>query len=208
MIEEPDEPDEPMDQEVAYERLSAEDVDQEIRALLASPANFARLRSIAFTLCAGVAGQTGDDLLNEAVTRFYEGRRKWPRGVHRLVVFKSAMHSLASDARKRAVLNPVDDAVALATTGAEDEAADARPQVHGVSALTPEDELSGKEQLAAVYAAVAGDEDLELLVMVWADGQRGEEAAKELDWDKKKYEAARKRLTRRLDALDSDRRTK
>ncbi len=62
--------------------------------------------------------------------------------------------------------------------------------------------------MAAVYAAVAGDEDLELLVMVWADGQRGEEAAKELDWDKKKYEAARKRLTRRLDALDSDRRTK
>lgn len=205
MIEEPDYP---AEQEPDYERLSAEDVDKEIRALLASAANFARLRSIASALAAGVTGLSGDDLLNEAVVRFYEGRRTWPRGLHPLVVFKSAMHSIASGIRKRIAISPVDENVALAAVGGEDAVTDIRPQVHGVSSLTPEDELSGKEQLAAVYAAVAGDEELELLVMVWADGQRGDDAAKELDWDKKKYEAARKRLTRRLDALDPDRRPK
>jgi hypothetical protein len=199
MIEKPDDP---AEQDATYERLPAEDVDKEIRALLGSVANFARLRSIASTLAAGVTGLTGDDLLHEVVARFYEGRRAWPRGVHPLVVLKSAMHSIASDTRKRTALSPVDETVALATLSVEDESADIRPQVHGLSSITPEDELTGKEQLAAVYAAVAGDEDLELLVMVWADGQRGEEAAKELNWDKKKYEAARKRLTRRLDALD------
>jgi len=205
MIEEPEDP---VEQEDGYERLSAEDVDQEIRALLGSAANFARLKSIASTLAAGVTGLSGDDLLNEAVVRFYEGRRKWPRGVHPLVVFKSAMHSLASDMRKRVALSPVDENVALVTAGGEEASADSRPQVHAAVTLTPEDELSGKKQLAAVYAVVAGDEDLELLVMVWADGLRGEEAANELDWDKKKYEAARKRLTRRLGALDPDRRLK
>jgi len=205
MIEEPEDT---VEQEDGYERLSAEDVDQEIRALLGSAANFARLKSIASTLAAGVTGLSGDDLLNEAVVRFYEGRRKWPRGVHPLVVFKSAMHSLASDMRKRVALSPVDENVALVTAGGEEASADSRPQVHAAVTLTPEDELSGKKQLAAVYAVVAGDEDLELLVMVWADGLRGEEAANELDWDKKKYEAARKRLTRRLGALDPDRRLK
>jgi len=204
MIEEPDDPTE---QDTAYGRLPAEDVDKEIRTLLGSPANFVRVQRIAATLAAGVTGLTGDDLLNEAVVRFYAGRRAWPRGVHPLVVFKTVMHSLVSDMRKRGVLNPVDETVALATAGA-DETSDTRCQVHGASTLTPEDDLSGREQLAAVYAAVAGDEDLELLVMVWADGLRGDEAAKELDWDKKKYEAARKRLTRRLDALDPDRRPK
>jgi|GEM_PF-624818 len=205
MIEKPNNP---VEQEKVYERLSAEDVDQEIRALLGSAANFARLKSIAFTLAAGVTGLTGDDLLNETVVRFYEGRRTWPRGVHPLVVFKSAMHSLASDMRKRVALSPVDENFVLATAGGEDAFADARPQVHGAATLTPEDELSGKQQLAAVYAVVVSDEDLELLVLVWADGQRGEEAANELDWDMKKYEAVRKRLTRRLDALEPYRRQK
>lgn len=200
--------DDPVEQEEVYERLSAEDVDKEIRALLGSPASFAKLRTIAATLATGLSGLTGEDLINEAVVRFYEGRRKWPCGVHPLVVFKSTMHSLASGARKRADEGPIDEFVALATVDLKEESTDLRPQVHGVVTLTPEDALSGKEQLVAVYAAVTGDEDLELLVMVWADGLRGDEAAKELDWDKKKYEAARKRLTRRLDALDPDRRLK
>ena len=203
-----EEPDEHLGQDAGYERLQAEDVDKEIRDLLGSPADFARLRSIASALTAGITGLAGDDLLNEAVVRFYEGRRAWPRGVHPLVVFKSAMHSLASDMRKRNVLSPVDETAALATADESEDSTDNRRKVHGALTLTPEDDLSGKEQLAAVYAVVAGDEELELLVMVWADGLRGDEAAKELDWDKKKYEAARKRLNRRLDALDPDRRLK
>lgn len=194
--------------DVAYERLSAEDIDGEIRSLLNSAANFSRLRSIASALSAGITGLTGEELLNEAIVRFYEGRRTWPRGIHPLVVFKSAMHSIASDMRKHDARSLVEENVALATADVDQASTDIRLQVHGVSTVTPEDVLSGKEQLSAVYAAVAGDEEMELLVMVWADGLRGDAAAKELEWDKNKYEATRKRLTRRLNALDSDRRPK
>lgn len=202
------EPDEPDELEDGGERLTADEVDAEIQALAASPASWQRLRSIAANLCGGVSGMTGDDLLQETVTRFYERRRTWPRDVHPIVVVKNAMRSVASDARKRMSLNPVDEAVALATADSGEESSDPRPQVHGISVVTPEVDLSGKEQLVAVYAAVAGDEELELLVMAWADNLRGDEAARELGWDKKKYEAARKRLTRRLDAVDPDRRQK
>lgn len=193
---------------VAYERLSAEEIDREIRSLLDSAANFSRLRSIASALSAGITGFMGEELLNEAIVRFYEGRRTWPRGIHPLVIFKSAMHSIASDMRKHDALSPVEENVALATADVDQASTDTRPKVHGVSTVTPEDVLSGKEQLAAVYATVAGDEEMELLVMVWADGLRGDAAAKELEWDKNKYEAARKRLIRRLNALNSGRRQK
>lgn len=119
-----EEPDESIEPDVVYERLSAEDVVTEIRTLLASAANYARLRSIAAALCAGLNDQGADDLLNEAVVRFYEGRRKWPRGVHPLVVFKAAMHSITSDARKRKALSPIDEGVALATAGSEADTGD------------------------------------------------------------------------------------
>jgi DNA-directed RNA polymerase specialized sigma24 family protein len=196
------ESDEPEELEAPGERLTADEIDAEIRALAASPANWRRLQGIAAVLSSGIAGLTRDDLLQETLTRFLEGRRRWPRDTHPVVVMKNAMHSIASDARKRNDLSPVDESVALATGGAGDDATDTRPQAHGAATVTPEDEFSGKEQLVAVYAAVAGNEELELLVMAWADGLRGNDAAQELGWDKKKYEAARKRLVRRLEALD------
>ena len=199
-----DEPDEPA---VAGERLTADEIEVAVRALAASPADWSRLETIAAVLSSGVSELTGDDLLQEALTRFLEGRRRWPVNVPPVVVVKNAMHSIASDARKRAEFGLIDEAVALAD-GAPTDESDARPQVQGKVTITPEDELSGKEQLVAIYAHVAGDEDLEMLVMAWADGLRGDDAAQTLGWDKKKYEAARKRLERRLKALDPDRRPK
>ncbi len=83
---------------------------------------------------------------------------------------------------------------------------DKSPIAHGAMTVTPENEVSGKQQIAALYASLGGDEDLELLVCEWADGMRGTEARDELGWDEKKYDAVRKRLLRRLAALDPDRR--
>jgi len=202
MSHELDESDEPA---VTGERLNAEEVDAAICALAASPADWSRLETIAAVLSSGGSGLTGCDLLQEALTRFLEGRRRWPVGLPPVVVIKNAMRSIASDARKQVELGPIEPSVALADGQPADES-DARPQVHGKVTVTPEDELSGKEQLVAIYASVAGDDDLEMMVMAWADGLRGDEAAQALGWDKKKYEAARKRLERRLKALDPDRR--
>ena len=79
----------------------------------------------------------------------------------------------------------------------------------GVDSLVLRDmmKLSAEHAICTAFL-VAGDEDLEMLVMAWADGLRGEVAAQELGWDKKRYEAARKRLERRLKALAPDRRPK
>ena len=181
---------------------------QEIAALLDtfSGADLARAKRIAALYCQGLDGWMPDDLLQEAFTKFLAGDRRWPLGEHPLVVLKTAMHSIASNARKRNRISPIDGSVVLDPSAELDGGMAA--VVGSRTTITPEDEVSGRQQLATVYEAIAGDEDLELLAMAWADGLRGNEAGRELGWDKQKYDAARNRLNRRLKALDPERRAK
>lgn len=178
----------------------------EVEAALAAfePADWQRTKIIASTLCAGVTGWTADDLRQEAMCKLLGRERVWPRGIHPLVVLKTVMHSIASNTRKHNEASPIDANVVVDPFEADVD--DMTPVAHGKVTVTPEDETSGKQQIAAIYAALGGDEDMELLVVVWADGVRGSEARKELGWDEKKYDAVRNRLLRRLAALDPDRR--
>lgn len=180
----------------------------EVEAVLTAftPADWQRAKAIAAAFCGGLTGWKPDDLLQETVLKLLDGTRVWPHGVHPLVVLKTAMHSVASNARKHNEASPVDENVIVDPFEADDD--DKTPVAHGKVSVTPEDKMSGKQQMVALYAALGGDEDLELLVMAWADGLRGAEAREELGWDEKKYDAARNRLLRRLAALDPDRRSK
>lgn len=178
----------------------------ELEAALAAfqPADWQRAKIIASILGSGLTGLTADDLLQEALCKLLAGARVWPRSIHPLVVLKTVMHSIASNARKHNDLSPID--VSVVVDPVEIDADDKTPVAHGAMTVTPEDETSGKQQIAALYASLGGDEDLELLVVEWADGIRGTEARDELGWDEKKYDAVRKRLLRRLAVLDPDRR--
>lgn len=181
----------------------------QVEAILAGfgDADWERAQTIAATLCGGVTGWSAEDLLQEALTKFLEGDRSWPSGVHPMVVLKNVMHSIASNERKSNRASPIDEQVEVDPFETGDEA-EKVASVRSSSGATPEDVVSGKQQMAALYAALAGDDDLQMLVMVWADGLRGEEARAELGWDAKKYDAERKRLTRRLEKLDAQRRQK
>lgn len=182
------------------ERLSKAEVESSLQGL--SPADWKRAESIATLLCGGLIGWTPDDLLQESLCRLLDGTRVWPTDLHPLVVLKGVMHSIASNARKHNDVSPIDQHVVVEAFEADED--DRTPVAHGKVTATPEDELSGKQQIAQIYAALGGDEDLELLVMTWADGMRGAEARETLGWDEKKYDAARNRLLRRLNALDAE----
>ncbi|WP_418124360.1 hypothetical protein [Variovorax sp. 160MFSha2.1] len=184
------------------ERLSKAEVEAALKGL--SPADWARATSIATAFCGGLTGWTPDDLLQEALCSLLDETRIWRPGLHPLVVLKTAMRSIASNARKHNGVSPIDENVVVDPFEAgEDEKT---PVAHGKVTITPEDELSGKQQMAALYAKLCGDEDLELLAMTWADGLRGADARDALGWDEKTYDAARNRLLRRLKTLDPDRR--
>ena len=183
-------------------RLTKAEVEAALDAF--QPADWQRSKIIASILCAGVTGWTADDLLQEALCKLLGRERVWPRDIHPLVVLKAVMHSIASNTRKHNEASPIDTHVAVDPF--EPDVDDTTPVAHGKVAVTPEDEASGKQQIAALYAALGGDEEMELLVVVWADGIRGLEARNELGWDEKKYDAVRNRLLRRLGAVDPDRR--
>lgn len=183
-------------------RLSKAQVEAALNGL--SPADWSRANTIAKTMCGGITGWTPDDLLQEALCSLLDETRVWQAGLHPLVVLKVAMHSIASNAREHNKASPIEETVVVDPLEVDEDGK--APVAHGQTTITPEDQLSGKQQLAAVYAALGGDRDLADLVEAWANGFRGADAREVLGWDEKKYDAARNRLQRRLKAVDPDRR--
>jgi hypothetical protein len=101
---------------------------------------------------------------------------------------------------------PIDESTVVSTL-VSNNADDGEPRSVTVSGrTTPEDIIDMRLCLEAIEKAVEDDENLGLLVILWAEGTRGEAAAKELGWDMRTYEATRKRLTRRLGTLSEWRR--
>lgn len=186
-------------------RLSPREIECALKKF--TPADWSRAASIAAAACAGLVGWTPDDLLQEAMTKLLEGTRTCPEGVHPLVMLKTAMRGIASNARKHHATSPVDDGVALAHFDGTDST-DTRQSVSGKSVWCPEQGAAAREALAVIEVLLTDDEDLGLLAVAWSEGLRGDEAADALGWDKKKYEAARKRLTRRLSTLAAEWSTK
>ena len=76
------------------------------------------------------------------------------------------------------------------------------PLAEGVSPETdPARSVARRIRTGCVQQCREGDEELELLVEALAEGMTGMGIAQELGWDAKRYDAARKRLSRRLAAL-------
>lgn len=179
--------------------LSRAQIEEEIRSL--SDGQWAKAERIAVSLCAGITGIEPEDLLQEAMTKFLEGVRVWPAGVPALVVLENVMFSIASNARRRVNDGPIDVTVELDPVSEERDEPGAGRTAFSTTAVTPEDEVCARQQMAAVYASLAGDRDLQDLTAAWAMGMRGEECWTELGWTPLKYDAERKRLIRRLDKL-------
>jgi hypothetical protein len=168
-----------------------------------SPADWERAVSMARLAAAGLVDLSPDDLLGEVVADLLSCERTWRRGVHPLVTLKVAMHSVASNARKKAKKAPI-DRFAPVSAGVEEEG-EGTPPIPAVDERTPEDAVDARFQLARIVELVKGDEDMELVLTAWAMGLRGVEAQKETELDAKRYDAARQRLLRKLKAVADER---
>lgn len=146
----------------------------------------------------GRGGGEAMELLQEAIARALEGRRRCPKGVGIVQFIGGIVSSLASEAsesRKKGLGSvPVGDGVVEA-------AADDGP--------SPEREvvsrIDGGAILAKVQRAVAGDEELELLVEGIYDGLKGKDLEELLGIDKRKLATVQKRLQRKLADLKAER---
>jgi hypothetical protein len=183
--------------------LQRSEVEAGLVRLVQDAGEMSRARKLARVIAAGVPGMDGDDLLGKAILLLVAGRRKWPRTVSTLVMLKGVMRSVAYRARRKPDYLLAED---LGNPLAEDSETESSPLAEGVSPeQDPARSIQAQFELAAVQHAVRGDEELELLVEALAEGLTGMGIAKELGWDVKRYDAARKRLSRRLAALKTDR---
>lgn len=172
-----------------------------------SPGDWARAESLARVAAYGLTDMTAADLLQETLTDLLSGDRTWRRGVHPLVTLKVAMHSVASNARKRVENAPIDQ-FAVVSTGEEESLEGRPPPVIATERLGPEHTLDGRQQLAMLEQLVKGDEQAELVLMAWAMGFSGAEARHETGLDAKQFDAARQRLLRKLKPVAAARNAK
>ena len=118
----------------------------------------------------------------------------------------SVLDSMASNYRKREVNGPIVSGTIAGSTEALDDADLLVRDVEPVDATTPEDAASGSQQLKKLEALLADDEDATLVTWEWAAGRRGKEAMEALGMSENQYEAARKRLLRKLETMEDERR--
>lgn len=171
-----------------------------------SAADWKRVKSFARLRAAGLPDWTAETLLAEAVTELWAGQRVWRRGVGAVTTIANVMRSVASNERKKRAGAPIDP-FTMVDAGAGTE--DGEPQ--GVIASDERSPLAiadSRSQIAAIDKLLGDDEDARLVLMAWADGLRGKVAAADLDFDMKRYDAARKRLEHRLAPLKNLRKEK
>jgi DNA-directed RNA polymerase specialized sigma24 family protein len=183
--------------------LQRAEVDAALVSLVQDSGEMARARKLARVVAHGLPAMDAEDLLGKAMVLLLAERRKWPRGLSTLGMLKGVMRSVAYRTRKKQDYLLAED---LGTPSDEDSEVESSPLAEGVSPETdPARAVEGESDLGAVQNAMKGNEELEFLVEALAEGLTGTGIAKELGWDEKKYDAARKRLSRRLAALKTDR---
>jgi hypothetical protein len=193
------EPPEPRD-----ESLSTAERESLLGAL--SPGDWERVFSMARLLAVGLTDLSPEELVAEVVTDLLAGVRTWRRGVPSLVTLKVAMHSEASNARKKVSRAPI-DRFATVATGADEGPDGGPPPIHAIDERTPCETVDARRQLARIAELVKGDDDAELVLTAWASGIRGVEAQKETGLDAKQFDAARQRLLRKLKPIAAARNT-
>lgn len=135
---------------------------------------------------------SADDLLQEAVVRALEGRRKCPRGLPMVVFLFKSMSSIANSvakARKRSGI------VLLADVVEEED-------VHlPGQAYDPEDVVAAQEALARIDGLFKDDIDVQILIEELAKGLRGEALRASLGVTETELDTMRKRMHRKCKEL-------
>lgn len=185
-------------------RLSTAEVKQELEKM--SPADWVRVERLAKRAFAGVPAVSHEDLLQEACAKLLSGERVWHRSFAAVPAITSVLDSMASNYRKREANGPIDAGTVVETADVMEATDLLVRNVEPVHTITPEAATSDAEQVARLEALLADDEEAALVAWEWAAGRRGKEAAEALGMDENQYDAARKRLVRKLETLEDERR--
>lgn len=147
---------------------------------------------------ARINGLDDAELLQEALVRAFEGRRRCRRGLPIVPFLFGAMRSIASSALKSARRAPVDWLVAAAENEDWDEEILRRTEP-AADDRTPEREAMAKDMLQKIDRLFEDDADVQMLIYAIAEGFEGQGLRDELGWTQTQHDTVRKRKNRKLD---------
>lgn len=163
------------------------------------------IKVMAHRYAAGLIVLDADDLVSETYIALLSGDRVFPRDAKPANVVINAMHSVASNCREREQHGPIDTFVDVASFVQPIEADDdGSLAVVPMTQITPDRIVETRSTLSLISAIGDTDSELEELLTAYSLELRGQEAADFLDWDLNRFEAARKRLARRLAKLEEE----
>lgn len=178
----------------SIDRLSRDEIQCLFENL--SDADWVRAEKSARFLVRGLVGISWEDILQESITKLLSGERSLPRHVTPMISLQNIMHSEASNYRKSFRNSGIDAKVVVT-----EEELPGSQTVMPINQISPERIVAASDELNHIYDVLENDPELQMVAMAWADGIRGAEAADAAGLDAQSYDAARKRLSRKLDAL-------
>jgi len=173
------------------ERATDAEIEKAIGAL--RPSDLVRLGKVASfrarALAAAGLGQSGEDLLQEAIKRTLAGQRHWRKAIPFVTHLVATMRSIANHA-----LEKVHGAVLVST------ATDDVQQPPGVSqGSDPERLAAAKERFQQIRKRFDDDDEVGLVLEGMAAGMKGIDIQRDLNLTPQQYETILLRLRRGID---------
>jgi DNA-directed RNA polymerase specialized sigma24 family protein len=158
-----------------------------------SDANLLRIERFARIRATGLRPWDWEDLIHEAVARVLSGSRRWPKAIPLTVFLRQTIRSLAHEERRRRI-----------QAGGSFEDADEEARAIGDDAPGPERAIAAREALATLLSRFEGDTMVLTLIEGLAQGETAAETCDRAEMTRQKYDAARKRFRRSVDAWQKD----
>ncbi|MDV7142993.1 hypothetical protein R3X27_09870 [Tropicimonas sp. TH_r6] len=174
-----------MDQATSQRQFHS--VDEFKAALSLTEAEWAKMRRLARNRCR--VGRPGEEeeVLQDAIFRVLEGRRRWPKGLNLFAFLSGVMKSIVSEESKIGFRRNVDRGI--------DEVIDTVSEETSAEKLVLETEV-----VAHVMALFEGDDEAEALAEGTMDGWEKSDLLSLFDGDVTRYETVRKRFRRKMNA--------
>jgi len=163
-----------------------------------SAGDWHKATSCASIFCVNLPGLTAKDLLHEAIVQLLDGTRHCPQNIKPMTALYFVMRSIASHLRKRMKDGPIDYRVEVISDF--DEAEEFSNAVIPVSLASPETNAQDRQLIADIEKLFVDDPEVRRLLHLWAEGIFGGEARLEMNMSRNMFEAANKRLRRKLAA--------
>jgi DNA-directed RNA polymerase specialized sigma24 family protein len=182
--------------ETEGEFLSTAEISAKIAAL--SPADQRKLRKAANFISRTNGLDEGQALLQEAMVRAFEGRRRCRCDLEVVPFLFGAMRSIAHSAAKSAKRSPVNPYAELPEDVDEVSLKEARDRA---DLRNPERDVVANDMIQKIDDLFKEDQPAREVLLAMADGYQGDELREVLGIDKTQHNTIRKRILRHTEEL-------